>query len=115
MRALNGFAGPETEATGSEPQKIVGVNERNARSFKPQPKNPQAFLPNTAMAAAFLRALAKWSARHASTDKITLPTGIVTGGELLRAGTRFSWGKPAAHGLRPNERRAKFNRKGNEL
>lgn len=36
----------------------------------------------TAMAAAFLKALAKWSARHTNTDKITLPTGTVAGSEL---------------------------------
>lgn len=38
---------------------------------------------NTAMRAAFLKALAKWAERHADTDTITLPTGAVTARELL--------------------------------
>jgi hypothetical protein len=41
-------------------------------------------MPDTAMAAAFLVALARWAERHASTDKITLPTGIVAASELAR-------------------------------
>ncbi|MGA7002708.1 MAG: hypothetical protein WBZ28_12300 [Pseudolabrys sp.] len=40
-------------------------------------------IPATAMADAFLIALARWAERHASTDRITLPTGIVTAGELV--------------------------------
>jgi hypothetical protein len=41
-------------------------------------------MPTTAMADAFLAALADWAERHALTDKITLPTGVVTARELLQ-------------------------------
>jgi hypothetical protein len=41
-------------------------------------------MPTTAMASAFLDALADWAQRHAPTDKVTLPTGVVTARELLQ-------------------------------
>jgi hypothetical protein len=44
------------------------------------PKIPPA-MPDTAMAAAFLRALARWAAKPSV--KITTPTGEVAGEELV--------------------------------
>lgn len=41
-------------------------------------------VPDTALASAFLAALAKWAERHTDTDTIAIPTGTVTNGELVR-------------------------------
>ena len=40
-------------------------------------------MPDTALANAFLIALAKWAEHHADSDTIVLPIGTVTGRELL--------------------------------
>jgi hypothetical protein len=58
-------------------------------------------MPDTALAAAYMRALARWAERHASTGNITLPTGTATTSELvlvLRAlGFRGESPPPTAH------------------
>jgi hypothetical protein len=55
----------------------------------------------TALSAAFLKALTKWAAGHSSTDKITLPTGILTAAELVPVlrtlGFRGESPPPTAH------------------
>jgi hypothetical protein len=38
----------------------------------------------TALSHAFLKALARWAERHTDIDRIAIPTGIVTAGELVR-------------------------------
>ena len=85
MHALNG-ADSEPAAAGLGVRKtILGVDERNARSFKPQRKKSQVGLPDTAMGAAFLRALLRWAARDPDlAARIATPTGVVDGDELVR-------------------------------
>jgi hypothetical protein len=41
-------------------------------------------VPDTALASAFLAALAKWAEPDTDTDTIAIPTGTVTNGELVR-------------------------------
>jgi hypothetical protein len=55
----------------------------NLSSPPPKAGRGSRYYADTAMREAFLRALIRWAERHATTDKITLPTGTVADSELV--------------------------------
>jgi len=73
--------GLESGGDRIEARKIVGIGERDGRSFRPINHKPQAGLPDTAMAAAFLRALVRLVGTH-PTGTITIPIGVADIGEI---------------------------------
>ena len=82
MRARNALA------VKSGGNRIEGRNDRSRGKrdrLAPKQPNRQAAVPDTVMAHAFLLALRRWlSARRTSSQKIAIPTGVVSDDELVR-------------------------------
>jgi hypothetical protein len=77
---------PETGANRFEGR--IDDHRRGRRNhLAPQAKDLQAAIPQTALAAAFMRALRRWLTRHSgnsTSKKITLPTEVVSDDQLVQ-------------------------------
>ena len=73
-----------TAVDGDDPRDCEQLGRRLKVLRTRKSSGRQVGLPDTAMAAAFLRALGRWVGAHRSVNKIAIPTGTVDAAELAR-------------------------------